>query len=118
MRKKLAALRVIIYFISICIFINIPLSYVEERSFCILYNLFDIKCIGCGTTRAIFNLFNLNIRRALDYNSFAVVWFQLVILLILQDIILIMEMMFVKKIKTNSYSIIERIFIALLKIIK
>ena len=51
----------------------IPLSYVEGRSFCLFYNLFEVKCFGCGFSRAFFNMTRLNIIEAIEYNKMILV---------------------------------------------
>lgn len=61
-------IRLIIYLIGILTIYLIPLEYIEGRSFCIWYNLFGIKCFGCGMTRAFFNLSRLNFIKAIEYN--------------------------------------------------
>lgn len=61
-------IRLMIYIIGILVVYLIPLEYIEGRSFCIWYNLFEIKCFGCGMTRAFFNLSRLNITKAINYN--------------------------------------------------
>jgi hypothetical protein len=65
-------IRFIIYIFSIITIYLIPISYIESRSFCLWYNLFEVKCFGCGMTRALFNLSRLNIAKAINYNSMIV----------------------------------------------
>lgn len=47
----------------------VPLSYIENRSFCLFYNLFEIECFGCGFTRAFFNMTRLNFIQSIKYNK-------------------------------------------------
>lgn len=61
-------IRLLVYIFIITIIYLIPISYIESRSFCLWYNLFEIKCFGCGMTRAFFNLSRLNIIKAINYN--------------------------------------------------
>lgn len=61
-------IRLTIYIIGILILYTIPIEYIEGRSFCLWYNLFEVKCFGCGMTRAFFNLSRLNIKKAINYN--------------------------------------------------
>ena len=77
MRKRKSTIKLIMYAVAFIVLMIIPISYIEGRSFCLLYNLFNVKCFGCGTTRSIFNLLHLNIGKAVNYNVFAVVWFTL-----------------------------------------
>lgn len=39
---------------------------------CPFYMLTGLKCPGCGSQRVIYNLLNLNIHRAFEYNAFLV----------------------------------------------
>ncbi|RDY24198.1 DUF2752 domain-containing protein [Romboutsia maritimum] len=78
-------LRLLLYISIIIIIYVVPISFVEGRSFCIWYNLFKIKCLGCGMTRAIFNLSRLNIRNALEYN-WMVVFISIPICFVVKDI--------------------------------
>ncbi|MCU9816768.1 DUF2752 domain-containing protein [Paraclostridium sp. AKS73] len=56
-------IRFLVYIFVITIIYLIPISYIESKSFCLWYNLFEIKCFGCGMTRAFFNLSRLNIKK-------------------------------------------------------
>ncbi|KKY01512.1 hypothetical protein VN21_08320, partial [Paraclostridium benzoelyticum] len=58
-------IRFLVYIFVITIIYLIPISYIESKSFCLWYNLFEIKCFGCGMTRAFFNLSRLNIKKAI-----------------------------------------------------
>lgn len=118
MRKRNSTIKLIIYILVFIVVMSIPIKYIEGRSFCLLYNLFNIKCFGCGTTRAIFNLLHLNIGRAINYNAFAVVWFTLFLLSIFQDILFCLKVIFFKDNKGVKLSLIDRTCIKLKEIFK
>ncbi|MBQ9936915.1 MAG: DUF2752 domain-containing protein [Oscillospiraceae bacterium] len=42
------------------------------HSLCIFYNLFRIKCIGCGMTRAFISILQLDFITASNYNKFSI----------------------------------------------
>lgn len=69
MELKKYKIKLILLIAIVAIIYTIPLNYIEGRSFCILYNLFDIECLGCGFTRAFFNVTRLNIIEAINYNK-------------------------------------------------
>ena len=93
-------IRLLIYIIGIITIYAIPISFIEGRSFCIWYNLFKIKCFGCGMTRAFFNLSRLNILKAIDYN-FIILFMIIPIYLIIKDIFSILKYEF-KKLNNKS----------------
>lgn len=112
MRKFFSIIRLCLYIIVIIIAYLIPLSFIETRSFCIFNNLFNIKCIGCGVTRGLFNILHFNLRQAFNYNHFSLIWFSLFVLLLSNDIIIIIKLL---SVKTNvSLSIIEKLFFNLI----
>ncbi|WP_297639766.1 DUF2752 domain-containing protein [uncultured Clostridium sp.] len=65
--------KVLILIIGIILLYSISLEYVESRSFCMLNNIFEIKCLGCGFSRAFFNLSRLNVLEAINYNKMIVI---------------------------------------------
>ncbi len=88
-RKSILYFRIIriLFYITIIIgLIIIPLEYIEGRSFCILYNIFSIKCPGCGLTRAFFNMVHLNINTAINYNKLIIIMFPTICFMALYDI--------------------------------
>lgn len=42
------------------------------HSFCVFYNLFHVKCIGCGMTRAFICILQLDFITACNYNVFSI----------------------------------------------
>lgn len=116
MRKKYSIIRLVIYIISIIFICLIPLEFIEGRSFCIFYNLFNTTCIGCGVTRGLFNIINLNFSDAYNYNPLSFLWFLLFLLFFIQDLLNIIKMLI--SIEPEKYSIIEKVTIGLIKIIK
>jgi hypothetical protein len=106
MRIKFSIFRIITYVICFLIAYSIPLEYIEGRSFCIFYNLFGITCLGCGTTRAIFNIIHFNLMRALQFNFIGTVGFTLFLLAFIQDMFISFKLILTKK--SANFSIIER----------
>lgn len=89
-------LRLTLYIIGILTIYLIPIEYIEGRSLCIWYNLFEIKCFGCGMTRAFFNLSRLNITKAINYNI-------MIILIILPIFIIIKDIYNIIKYEIKTY---------------
>ncbi|MCU9809680.1 DUF2752 domain-containing protein [Paraclostridium sp. AKS46] len=50
----------------------------------------ELKCFGCGITRAFFNLSRLNIKKAINYN-YMIILVIIPIYLILKDILNILK---------------------------
>lgn len=51
------------------VFFLIPTSWLESRrSICLIYNIFGVRCPGCGMTRAISCAVHGNFKQALRYN--------------------------------------------------
>lgn len=114
MRKKYSIIRLIIYIITIIFIYSIPLEFIEGRSFCIFYNLFGITCIGCGVTRGLFNIINLNFSQAYIYNPLSFLWISLFLLIFMQDLLKIIKILI--NMEPGKYSIIEKGTIGLIKI--
>ena len=54
-------------------FIVVPTSWLESRrSFCLIRNVFGVRCPGCGMTRAISSVFHGNFKKAFQYNKLVV----------------------------------------------
>ncbi|WP_409038851.1 DUF2752 domain-containing protein [Leptospira soteropolitanensis] len=58
-----------------------------QYTVCIFKFLFNIKCLGCGTTRAIWYLIHLDLDNAIKYNQFVVITFPLLSYIVLKWII-------------------------------
>jgi hypothetical protein len=60
------------------VFFFIPKDYLGETyPICLFRLLFNINCIGCGTTRAIWSIMHLNFSNAIEYNKLIVITFPL-----------------------------------------
>jgi len=60
------------------IFYNIPKQYFGYGfPICVFKNIFNIECIGCGTTRAFWSILHLQFREALEYNKLSIITFPL-----------------------------------------
>ena len=57
-----------------------PKEYLGETYPLCLYRIvFNKKCIGCGTTRAIWSILHLDFRAAYDYNKLIIIVFPLLL---------------------------------------
>lgn len=107
MRKRIIKLAVL--FITIIISTLIGLYILDIIKFtCILRKLFNIYCVGCGTTRMIKALINLEIYQAFRYNPFMFILGVILIPYILYNIYLYIKK---GKIVLPSLKIIIFIFI-------
>ncbi|MBU3135419.1 DUF2752 domain-containing protein [Clostridium gasigenes] len=116
MRKEYSIIRLCMYIMGVILIYLIPLSFVEGRSFCLFYNLFNITCMGCGISRGLFNIIHFNFNDAFNYNPSSFLWFTLLLLIIVDDLWKIMKVLISKKYK--KYSVIEKITKVLIKSFK
>jgi hypothetical protein len=72
--KTLRLLKIAAVLIAVSIFYNIPLESLGNIvPPCLWKRFFDIECIGCGTTRAIWCILHFDFNKAFEYNKIAVV---------------------------------------------
>jgi hypothetical protein len=58
----------------------IPLEwFCKQHSVCIIKNIFDIECYGCGITRAVLYGLHFDIQKAINYNKMVVIVFPILI---------------------------------------
>lgn len=77
--KKKAKVVVILILILPLVLYLIPINYIEANPApCIYRIILHRNCIGCGMTRAVLNLINLNISRAFFYNKLVIIVFSLI----------------------------------------
>lgn len=107
--KYFCLLRLCLYFIAYLLLATVPLTFIESRSFCLFLNVFSINCLGCGLTRAFFNIFRLNILKAISYNPLILIVFPLILIIYLNDSYVILKR-FVLKDDFKAESILEKIF--------
>src|SRR5260370_28667288 len=70
--------KVVLYMLLPIVFLVVPTSWLEaRRSFCLIRNVFGVRCPGCGMTRAISCVFHGHFKRAFDYNGLVVIVFPL-----------------------------------------
>jgi len=61
-------------------FFFIPKDYLGENYPICLFRIFlNIKCIGCGTTRAVWSILHLKFYDAIEYNKLIIISFPLLI---------------------------------------
>jgi hypothetical protein len=62
------------------VFYYIPKDYLGETyPICLYRILFGIKCIGCGTTRALWSILHLKFKDAYEYNKLIIISFPLLV---------------------------------------
>lgn len=60
----------------------IPLEwFCKQHTICLIKNIFDIECYGCGITRAVLCGLHFDIQKAINYNKMVVIVFPLLIYL-------------------------------------
>jgi len=60
------------------VFYFIPKAYLGDTyPICLFRIIFDIKCIGCGTTRALWSIMHFKFYDAIEYNKLIVLTFPL-----------------------------------------
>lgn len=97
--------RLIFYIALFSVFIIIPCDKVESGSLCAFYNIFNVLCFSCGTTRAFSNIMHLRFSKALAYNPlFTLMICPIFTILFIQDSFVIIKRMLTKK---ECYSMIE-----------
>lgn len=102
LRKLLYSIEMLLLTLLIVAFYFIPIEYIEGRSFCIFYNLLDIKCGGCGLTRAFFNMLYLNIGRAVNYNPLILLFFPIIVYSYIVEFISLIQIVILKR-RDNSF---------------
>lgn len=112
--KILRYIRVCLYIIFIILLYSIDVEFIESRSLCIIYNIFNIRCVTCGMTRATFNLSRGNFIKAINYNYLIIIILPILLYLIIEDLF---KILFTKSdIGHNiKFSLIEKFFIELFK---
>ena len=106
--KYFSLFRFYMYIIIYLFFITLPSNIIESRSFCLFFNLFSLNCLGCGLTRAFFNMFHLNIIKAVTYNPLILILFPLILIISLNDSYVILKR-FILKGDFKTKSIFEKI---------
>jgi hypothetical protein len=52
----------------------IPINWINsQHSICLIKNIFDNECFGCGITRAIISAVQLDFKSAYDYNHLVII---------------------------------------------
>ena len=103
--KKILDLRPIFYFVLLITFALLPLSAIEGHSFCPLYLMTGLKCLGCGVTRGFCAFMHLDFAAAFRYNSvFTCAVFPICIFLMLEDSLVLLLRRFNK---TSRRSVLE-----------
>ena len=78
LKSKKAIIKFFMIILLLFVFYNVPKAYLGENyPICLYRIIFNIKCIGCGTTRALWSIMRFNFYDAIEYNKLIVVTFPL-----------------------------------------
>jgi len=77
--KKMLVKFLILFSLGLLFFL-IPKSFLGDTyPICLFRNIFNINCIGCGTTRAVWSVLHLKFADAFEYNKLIIVTFPLIV---------------------------------------
>lgn len=108
--KVFDAVRMVLYITVFLLLVLLPVSFFEERSFCVYYNLFGVRCPGCGTTRAVVNLLHGNFERAWMYNRLGVILAPALAAVIFHDMYRIVRRYSPGRLHSDRNSLIDWLF--------
>jgi len=75
---KNTILKLTLILILLSLFLNIPKKYLGDTYPICLYRIvFKQKCIGCGTTRAVWSILHFKFNEAIEYNKLIIITFPL-----------------------------------------
>ncbi len=104
--KKILSKRPFFYFALLIAFALLPLKLIEQHSFCPLYLMTGLKCLGCGVTRGFCAFMHFDFATAFRYNSvFTCAVFPICIFLMLEDSLVLLLRY---KNKTTRRSLLEQ----------
>ncbi len=107
MKKYFELFRPAAYLLVLLTFAVFPLSLIENSSFCVYKNLFDILCCGCGVTRGFCAFMHFDFALAASYNGvFTYAIFPISVFLMLDDTVRIVLRLFFNK---RSTSLLEEV---------
>ena len=89
--KKILSARPFFYIALLMLFALLPLEAIEQHSFCPLYLITGLKCMGCGVTRGFCAFMHFDFATAFQYNSvFTCSVFPICIFLMAEDSIVLL----------------------------
>jgi hypothetical protein len=78
--NKRTIIRLLTVLTVLFVFYNIPKKYIGDTyPICLYRIIFKQKCLGCGTTRAIWSILHLKINDAIKYNKLIIISFPILI---------------------------------------
>jgi hypothetical protein len=102
-------LRLALYTAVLLAFVVPPPEIYEGFSLCLIYNLFGVKCLTCGMTRAFAFAFHLNFAKAIDYNPLILLFFPAYLTAFLGDLASLVFLFFGKMVKSPAEQVLMRI---------
>jgi nitrate reductase NapE component len=79
--NKSLIIKFLIVFVALFVFYNIPREYLfdETNSICLYRTVVGKRCLGCGTTRAVWSILHLKTDEAIEYNKLIIIIFPLLV---------------------------------------
>ncbi len=103
--KLKAILLIIILLLLPFVLRRITLKNLEKApTVCIYKNMTGRDCWGCGTSRAIISILNLDFRQAYDFNKRIIIVFPILLYLWLKSIYINLKIIFKRKLPTTNLS--------------
>lgn len=97
-KKRLFITALVGLLLALGFLLYLPANYFDSgQSICLSVLLFDQSCYGCGLTRAVQHLIHFEFIKAIEYNKLVIFVFPLLIGLILNELIKLYKIAFLKK---------------------
>ncbi len=107
----IAAVRISLILAGLIAFASVEPQSIADTSFCLIYNITGAVCPGCGSSRALNNILNLNLHKALVYNPVMTLFiFPAFVIMLVNDIYTLIYRLTKKQ---KKYSFIEYLFVGL-----
>ncbi|MFA9205521.1 MAG: DUF2752 domain-containing protein [Burkholderiaceae bacterium] len=72
--KSKNSILLFVYIIFPYLLYIIPLDWLnKQHTICLIKNIFGVECFGCGITRAIISVVQLDFIRAIEYNKMVII---------------------------------------------
>jgi len=88
LKKTLQICKLCVFFLLPFLLSMVSLDELErKRSICLFKNLFEVECCGCGLTKAVIAITQLDFVRAFEYNKLIVVVMPLIAYLCVKEMV-------------------------------